>query len=256
MESVVGVSQAALVGSADGGAGSARAWSAERVRVGLAAIVLATLPFLSAPGNIVPDTKLDLVIDPAGFLARALHAWDGQAAFGQLQNQAYGYLWPMGPFFLAGKGVGVPEWALQRLWWSLLLVVAFAGVLILGRALRLASGWPLLLAALSYALAPRIESALSTVSIEAWPMAVLPWTVIPLLAAMRGRLGVRRAAALSALAVACMGGVNAAAVIATLAFPGLFLVVARRWRLLAWWLERHVYGRHPELGPTLLHQSP
>ena len=35
-------------------------------------LLLEVLPFVTAPGNIIADTKLDLAIDPAGFLARAL----------------------------------------------------------------------------------------------------------------------------------------------------------------------------------------
>ncbi len=78
-------------------------------------LLLVLLPFVTAPGQIIADTKLNLAISPAGFLARALTLWDPQQ-FGGLQNQAVGYLFPMGPFFALGKLAAVPAWITQRLW--------------------------------------------------------------------------------------------------------------------------------------------
>src|SRR4051794_41787642 len=82
---------------------------------------------VQSPGLLVPDTKFDLAIAPAQFLSRAAHLWDSQGAFGQLQNQAYGYLWPMGPFFLLGSVADVPAWIVQRLWLALVMCVALTG---------------------------------------------------------------------------------------------------------------------------------
>ena len=93
------------------------------------------LTFAQSPGQISPDTKLDLTANPLRFLARAFNLWNSELPFGQAQNQAYGYLFPHGAFFLAGDVLGLPGWVTQRLWWALLLVVGFWGLLRVAEAL-------------------------------------------------------------------------------------------------------------------------
>jgi arabinofuranan 3-O-arabinosyltransferase len=209
-----------------------------RLRVTTAVVALVALAFSQAPGKLIGDTKSDLVLDPGAFLRRALEAWNPQQGFGVLANQSYGYLWPMGPFFWLGHELGVPGWAVQRGWWALLLVVGFTGALRLAGALGIGTPATRLLAALAYALSPRVLSVLGTISVEAWPAAVLPWIVLPLVRGAAGRLSPRRAAAWSGVAVLCLGGVNATASAAVLPLPLLYLLTRPagvRGRLLAWW---------------------
>jgi arabinofuranan 3-O-arabinosyltransferase len=202
------------------------------------AVILTAFAFAQSSGQMVADTKFDLVTGPRRFLASGLRLWDPSAAFGQLQNQAYGYAWPMGPFFVVGELARLPPWVVQRLWWALLLCVAFFGILRLARKLELGTPGTQVLAAFAFVLTPRITTLLGGVSVEIWPMALAPWVLLPLVhAAERG--SVRRAAALSALAVATCGGVNAIAVAAVLPLGVVFILTRgrgpRRWRLLAWW---------------------
>ena len=197
-----------------------------RARVVVMCIALSALCFRQSPGLIVPDTKLDLTANPGDFLLRALHLWDPHGAFGQLQNQAYGYLLPMGPFHWALSAVGMPAWIIQRLWWSLILCVAFVGVWRLAAALGIGAPWARFAAALLYAVSPRMLSEFSITSIEVWPMAIAPWVLLPLvIPAPRSWLWrVSR----SALAFALIGGVNAVATGAALILPTLWFLTRRR----------------------------
>jgi arabinofuranan 3-O-arabinosyltransferase len=196
-----------------------------RARLVLGCLVLIALCFHQAPGKIVPDTKLDLTAGPGGFLARSLHLWDPRGAFGQLQNQAYGYLLPMGPFHWLLDALSVPDWVTQRLWWSVVSCVAFLGVWKLCNALDYGVPWTRFAAALLYALSPRMLGELSITSIEVWPMAMAPWVLLPLVTP-RARSGWWRVG-WSAVAFALVGGVNAVATGATLVLPALWLITRR-----------------------------
>jgi len=198
-------------------------WRIRRLAI---CLVLTAFAFNSSSGAQVPDTKLDLIVDPAGFLARALHMWDPQGFAGQVQNQAYGYLFPMGPFFTIGHAAGVPMWAVQRLWWSALLCTAFLGVVSLARRMRIGTPAARVVGGLAYALSPHVLSVLGPLSAEALPMCVAPWVLVPLVSAARDG-SPRRAAMRSGVAVLCMGAINAALVFAAL-IPTVLWFVTRR----------------------------
>ncbi len=200
---------------------------------------LTVLSLLQRPGRVTFDTKLDLAVDPGAFLARALHLWNPEATFGELQNQAYGYLFPVGPYFVLTEAVGVPMWVAQRLWCALLLGAAFCGALLLARALGIGSEPARYIGAVSYALAPRMLTEIGPLSVEMLPAVLLPWVLLPLVTVHRLR-SPRRAAALSGLAVFAMGGANAAMVLMALALPAIWLLT-RRWtvdhvKLVGWWI--------------------
>jgi arabinofuranan 3-O-arabinosyltransferase len=218
-----------------GGVAPAAVW---RMRLIAVCLGLTALAFLQDPGQIVIDTKVDLVVDPAGWLGRSLSIWDPNGTFGQLQNQAYGYLWPMGAFFLAGKSIALPAWVIQRLWWSIVMTVACTGVVKLAERLGIGSPWTRLLAGVAFALSPRMITELGPISVEAWPSAVAPWVLIPLVGLAHGR-PLAGAVTRSAIAVACAGGVNATAVLAVVPLAGLWLLGLRPFSLrvkalLAW----------------------
>jgi arabinofuranan 3-O-arabinosyltransferase len=199
---------------------------------------LTLLSFLQRPGRTTFDTKLDLAVDPLAFLGRALHLWNPAASGGELQNQAYGYLFPMGPYFSLCQLAGLPPWIAQCLWGALLLCVAFGGVLAVARALRIGTPAAQYVGAVAYALAPRMLTEIGPLSAEMIATVMLPWILLPLIKV--DRIGSpRRAAGLSGLAVLGIGGMNGALVITVLLVPGLWLLT-RRWsarhvRLVLWW---------------------
>ncbi|WP_372459572.1 DUF3367 domain-containing protein [Dietzia aurantiaca] len=198
------------------------------------------LACLQAPGQIVPDTKYDLVADPVRFLAGATHLWTGMSFGGQVQNQAYGYLFPQGPFFALFDLVGMPAWLTQRLWWAVLLTVAYVGVVRVAAALRIGTRQTRAAAGILYALAPRMLGDLGSISSEIWPVALAPWVLLPVIRVLQGRMSPRRGGAGAALALALMGAVNAVATAAA-CLPAILWWVMHRpdrtWaRLAAWWL--------------------
>ncbi|MEV6770636.1 alpha-(1-_3)-arabinofuranosyltransferase [Nocardia sp. NPDC051030] len=136
------------------------------------------LTFLQAPGRTVADTKYDLAQNPLGFLGRAAHLWSSQAPMGQVQNQAYGYFFPHGAFFSLGHILGLPAWVTQRIWWALLLLAGFWGIIRLCEILGIGSRGSRVIAAIAYALSPRILTTLGSISSETLPMVLAPWVLL------------------------------------------------------------------------------
>ena len=178
--------------------------------------------------------------NPSGFLAGAFEIYNDNFTLGQLQNQAYGYLFPQGPIFLLLDPL--PDWVAQRLWWFLVLVVGFCGFHRLTQALGMRGLWPAL-ASLLFALSPRTLTTLTAISSETWPVMLAPWVIAPFL---REKLDWRSAAA-ATIPVACMGAVNATATIAACLPAAIILAYRRAWlpglvwlggcaAVSAWWI--------------------
>ncbi|WP_288832795.1 alpha-(1-_3)-arabinofuranosyltransferase family protein [uncultured Corynebacterium sp.] len=204
-------------------------------------VALTLLSFLQPPGRVAADTKFDLTQNPVGFLRQATHAYTEQFTLGQIQNQAYGYLFPQGPFFL----LPLPDWVLQRLWWALVLCVAYSGTLLLARRVGISPGLPAVAAAALYALNPRILTTLTAISSEAWPVALVPWTLLPLLSRRPNVAG-------AVVPIALMGAVNATATILACVPAFVLLAWRREFGALARWCAGTLLVSVWWIGPLLV----
>ncbi|MBO0854015.1 MAG: DUF3367 domain-containing protein [Nocardia sp.] len=252
-----------------------RRWFAGTVLVAFA------LTFLQAPGNTVADTKYDLAQNPVGFLRRAAHLWSSQAPMGQVQNQAYGYFFPHGAFFALGHMLAIPAWITQRIWWALLILAGFWGIIRLAEVLGIGSRGSRVVAAIAFALSPRVLTTLGSISSETLPMMLAPWVLLaPAALGVAGlpripvdRSGIRRllprrptarslslrgptSPAVSALALALMGSVNAVATIAAFLPAALWWASYRPdrtwWRFTRVWIPLLVLGTFWWVVPLLV----
>lgn len=244
----------------DSSAPSARSGSSDeklltRLKVLMVCLLLGTLAAGIDPNKIVSDTKLDMTANPLGFMERALYLWDA-SYFGQIQNQAYGYFFPNGPFHALFDVLGMPDWLTQRLWMAVLLIAAFIGVYKVAEALGIGTVNTRLLAGVAYALAPRVLTLLSYNSAELQPMLLMPWILLPLILGARHGYPPARMALLSGLAFLLCGGTNAASELAVLVVPGMYLLTRengrRKWTLCAWWAVALVLASFWYLAPLLL----
>jgi arabinofuranan 3-O-arabinosyltransferase len=203
----------------------ARRWL-PRDRWSFLCVFLVALVIFAAtdPGRIIFDTKLGVDIDAQDFLTRLWSLWNPLEWFGSLQDQYIGYAIPMAPFFLIGQLLHVPIWLTERLWLALLVAVGFTGMVKLARALGVGSEPSRLVAGAVFALWPTFTIEIGSTSAGALPGLVVPWALLPLVAAVGGRLKPGRAAALSGVAVAAMAGVNAVSTLAVLVLPALYIL--------------------------------
>lgn len=190
-------------------------------------------------GRITNDTRIAIIEAPIEAMRSTFSLWNPMVSLGELQNQAYGYLWPMGPFFALGELASVPPWVTERLWSVLLIVVGAEGARLLARSMGLGA-WPAWFAGMAYGLNARVIGQLATRSAEVLPGVVLPWVLLPLVLAMQGRIRPRTAALLSVGAATFMGAVNGTATVAPLPLVMIFLVWGvvtgrARWSLVGWW---------------------
>ncbi|MEU1038433.1 alpha-(1-_3)-arabinofuranosyltransferase family protein [Streptomyces sp. NPDC005907] len=236
MTSTVQAPPPADVRPATTAAGPPRGPRSRRWLLGFWAVVFVL--FLAVhPGRTTFDTKLGVALDPWQFLSDLGQLWHDRGGFGGLQDQYVGYAWPMLPFYGLCELVHLPVWLAERLWLSVVVSVAFWGALRLAERLRVGTPASRLLAATAYALWPVFTVVVGSTSAAALPGAFLPWVLLPL---ADERYAARVAALRSALVVPFMGGVNAAATLASLLPVGLYLLSRprgpRRRGLIAWWV--------------------
>ena len=204
---------------------------------GLAAFFL-VLTFIQAPGLIIDDTKLPVIMAPLAWMQSTLHLWNPTVASGSVQSGNFGYLFPMAPFFELMRIAHVPVWCAERVWLALLLTIGAWGVVRLAEALRIGKQWARLLGALAYCVAPLVVdwAALSAALLS---IVLLPWVLQPLVVGSKTG-SPRRAAAKSGVAIALMGGVNATLIISALPLAIIWLLTRepgpRRKSLIGWWV--------------------
>jgi len=194
------------------------------VPLGLAAAAFA-LALAQRPGETITDTKIDLLVDPGGFLADVASTWTPSGSLGHVWGGQYaGYLFPMGPFYALGDAAGLAPWLVQRLWLGALLALAAWGtVRLLDALLTPSRGVAHVIAGALIVINPYVTVFANRTSVTLLGYAALPWL---LLATHRGLRDARRwwwPAAFALLVAATGPGVNAAVTGFALLGPALLL---------------------------------
>ena len=207
-------------------------WVLCAVSVGLVAA-----GFSQDPGRLIRGTSLTLGINPTELMGRALHLWRPGFQFGQVSDQTFGYLFPVDIFFAVGHWLHIPVWCLERLWIGVIFVAAFWGLVRLTEAMSIGTRWTRVVGGLAYCLAPALIVQGGNPA-AMMPAAMLPWIMLPLVRCSVEGGSLRRAAAWSGVAVALVGGINAAATLAVLPAPLLYMLTRRPRprRLITYWV--------------------
>ena len=210
-----------------------------RLWLWLAAIPVLIGVMLQNVGQIVFISRLDRILDPITMASRSIVLWNPYADMGSIQYQSVGYWIPFDAVFSLGVVTHTPTWITERLLVAALMIVAMWGCVRLADALTLGTRPFRVLGGLGYALSAVIISRVAQQQIFAMGAVFLPWSLVPLVrGAARG--STRTAAARSALAIALMGGANAAVTLAMIPIPLLYLLTRargpRRASLLRWWI--------------------
>ena len=170
------------------------------------------LALVQHPGLASSDTKIDLHVDPSGFLGDVAAVWSPTGSLGHIQGGQYGgYLWPMGPFFALLHGIGVSAWVTQRLWLGALLALGAWGVVrLLDAMLDGRRGAAHLVAGALFVLNPYVVVFSSRTTITLLGYAALPWLLLTVQRGLRSSARWWWAAAFALIVTSSGGGVNAA----------------------------------------------
>jgi hypothetical protein len=205
--------------------------AAKRIPLGLGAASFA-IAFLQRPGQATSDTKIDLHVDPAGFLADVASLWSGTGDLGHVQGGQYaGYLLPMGPFFALGDAVGLSAWVTHRLWLGLVLALAAWGMVRLLDELHSPErGVAHLVAGALIVLNPYVVTFSNRTSVTLLGYAALPWLLFATARGVRTGRGWWWPVFFAVVVALTGGGINAAVTAFALIGPVLLLVYM--WRVL------------------------
>lgn len=193
--------------------------------------------FAQSPGKIEFDTRLQMIVSPISYFESVLHLWN-QLVFGGTVEQGAGFLVPQGLFFIAAYLLHIPAWVAERIWLASLLTVGCWGVVRLAEALQIGNRGARVLAGVAYCVAPIVITWTSN-SGDLLAVVLLPWMLHPLVVGSR-KGSTRRAAGRSGVAIALMGGANAAVIIGMLPLAVIWFLTRqsgpRRRSLALWWM--------------------
>jgi hypothetical protein len=208
----------------------------ERAIPPLLALLAFGLALAQRPGWASSDTKIDLHVDPSGFLQDVASVWTSSGALGHVQGGQYGgYLFPMGPFFALGHAVGLAPWLVQRLWLGTLLALAAWGTVRLlddlaGRPRGVAHA----VAGVLMVVNPYVVVFTARTSITLLAYAALPWLLLAVHRGVRRPSGWWWPAAFALVVTASGGGVNAAVTAWVLLGPALLALYEGRFGGVDW----------------------